>query len=136
MKKLDEIMELMADEMQDFQNGLLQMKKMTDELNTRSIPITTEVMEKHLKFFFQQQQEKERLALENLEAIDKKLKNVYLLPKNMIVLFGTIFLVLVLITGYLSFEVIQSKDEKTGIVKEESAALSSNSLMGFNYRVT
>ena len=65
-------MELMADEMQDFQNGLLQMKKMTDELNTRSIPITTEVMEKQLKFFFQQQQDKEAIAAERLTAIDIK----------------------------------------------------------------
>ncbi|WP_324719894.1 DUF6730 family protein [Salinimicrobium sp. HB62] len=112
MKKLDEIMELMADEMQDFQNGLLQMKKMTDELNTRSIPISTEVMEKQLKFFFQKQQEKEALAAERLQSIDNKLKNAYILPKSLGMIFGSLVILLLTLIGYLSFEVIELKDEE------------------------
>ena len=112
MKKLDEIMELMADEMQDFQNGLLQMKKMTEELNTRSIPITTEVMEKQLKFFFQKQQEKEAIAAERLIAIDVKLKNVYILPKSLGMIFGSLLILLVSLIGYLSFKIIALKDEE------------------------
>ncbi|MHA6279541.1 DUF6730 family protein [Salinimicrobium sp. CAU 1759] len=112
MKKLDEIMELMADEMQDFQNGLLQMKKMTDDLNTRSIPITTEVLEKQLKFFFQQQQEKEAIAAERLTAINIKLKNAYILPKNLGMILGSLLILLVSLIGYLSFELITFKDEK------------------------
>ena len=112
MKKLDEIMELMSDEMQDFQKGLLQMKKMTDELSTRSIPITTEVMEKQLKFFFQQQQEKEAIAAEKLTAIDIKLKNAYILPKNLGMIFGSLLILLISLIGYLSFEVIELKDEE------------------------
>ena len=110
MKKLDEIMELMADEMQDFQNGLLQMKKMTDELSTRSIPITTEVLEKQLKFFFQKQQEKEAIAAERLTAIDIKLKNAYLLPKNLGMIFGSLLILLISLIGYLSVEVIALKE--------------------------
>ena len=112
MKKLDEIMELMADEMQDFQNGLLQMKKMTDELNTRSIPITTEVLEKQLKFFFQQQQEKEAIASERLNIIDIKLKKAYILPKNLGMIFGSLLILLITLIGYLSFKIIELKDEK------------------------
>ncbi|MCY2687521.1 DUF6730 family protein [Salinimicrobium sp. TH3] len=112
MKKLDEIMELMADEMQDFQHGLLQMKKMTDELNTRSIPITTELMEKQLRSFFQKQQEKEALAAEKLTAIDLKIKNAYILPKNLGMIFGSILILLLTLIGYLSFEVIELKDEE------------------------
>lgn len=112
MKKLDEIMELMADEMQDFQNGLLQMKKMTDELSARSIPITTEVMEKQLKFFFQQQQEKEAIAAERLIAIDDKLNKAYILPKNIGIIFGIFLILLISLIGYLSFEVVKLKDEK------------------------
>lgn len=112
MKKLDEIMELMADEMQDFQNGLLQMKKMTEELNTRSIPITTEVMEKQLKPFFQKQQEKEALAAERLQSIDNKLKNAYILPKNLGMMFGSLLILLISLIGYLSFEIIALKDKE------------------------
>lgn len=105
-------MELMADEMQDFQHGLLQMKKMTDELNTRSIPITTEVLEKQLKFFFQQQQEKEALAAEKLTAIDVKIKNAYILPKDLGIIFGSLLILLLTLIGYLSFKIIELKDEK------------------------
>jgi hypothetical protein len=112
MKKLDEIMELMADEMQDFQNGLLQMKKMTNELNTRSIPITTEVMEKQLKFFFQKQQEKEAMDAERLTAIDVKLKNAYILPKNLGMIFGSLLILIFTLIGYLIFEIIELKDKE------------------------
>ena len=115
-------MELMADEMQDFQKGLLQMKKMTDELSTRSIPITTEVLEKQLKFFFQKQQEKEAIAAERLTAIDIKLKNTYLLPKNLGMIFGSLLILLISLIGYLSFEIIALKDEET----EEELARSYN----------
>ena len=116
-------MELMADEMQDFQKGLVQMKKMTEELNTRSIPLSTEVLEKRLNFFLQKQQERESLALENLRSIDQKLKNTTIVPRNIIALFGSILLVLVLIIGYLSFELMQSKDVKIEMLQEESTAL-------------
>jgi|25_taG_2_1085351.scaffolds.fasta_scaffold00464_4 hypothetical protein len=112
MKKIDEIMELMTDEIQDFQNGLLQMKKMTEELNTRSIPITTEVMEKQLRSFFQKQQEKEALAAEKLTAIDVKIKNAYILPKSLGMIFGSLVILLLTLVGYLSFEVIALKDEE------------------------
>lgn len=105
-------MELMADEMQDFQNGLLQMKKMTEELNTRSIPISTEAMEKQLKFFFQQQQEKEAIASERLNIIDIKLKKAYILPKNLGMIFGSLLILLITLIGYLSFEIIVLKDEE------------------------
>ena len=120
MKKLDEIMELMADEMQDFQTGLLQMKKMTDELSTRSIPITTEVLEKQLKFFFQKQQEKEALAAERLQSIDNKLKNAYILPKNLGMIFGSLLILLITLIGYLSFEKIALKDKE---IEEKLARL-------------
>ena len=112
MKKLDEIMELMADEMQDFQNALLQMKKMTDELSTRSIPITTEVMEKQLMSFFQKQQEKELLAAERLTAIDIKLRKAYILPKSLGVVLGSLIILLITLIGFLSFKLIELKDEK------------------------
>ena len=112
MKKLDEIMELMADEMQDFENGLLQLKKINDELQSRSIPISTEVMEKHLNSFFQKQQEREALAAEKLNAIEEKLKNAYILPKNLGVIVGGILILLISIIGYLAFELKEIKNEK------------------------
>ncbi|WP_423819969.1 DUF6730 family protein [Salinimicrobium sp. TIG7-5_MAKvit] len=118
MKKIDEIMELMTDEIQDFQVALLQLRKMTNELQSHSIPISTEVMEKQLKFFFQQQQEKEVLAAERLTAIDVKIKNAYILPKNLGMMFGSFLILLISLIGYLSFEIVKLKDEE---IKEKLA---------------
>jgi hypothetical protein len=124
MKKLDEIMELMADEMQDFQNGLLQMKKMNEELNIRSIPISTEVMENQLRSFFQKQQGKEALAAERLQSIDNKLKNAYILPKSLGMIFGSLLILLISLIGYLSFKLIESKDERIEMHQYSSCEIS------------
>ena len=105
-------MELMADEMQDFQNGLLQMKKMTDELNSRSIPISTEVMEKQLKFFFQQQKDKEGIAAKRFSSIEKMLKKAYILPKKLGMIFGSFLILLITLVGYLTFLLIEAKNQK------------------------
>ena len=112
MKKLDEIMELMADEIKDFQLSLLQLQKMSNELQNHSIPISTEVIEKHLNSFFQKQEEREALATEKLNAIDKKLKNAYILPKNIGMIFGSFLILLITLMGYLTFELIATKNEK------------------------
>ena len=121
MKKLDEIMELMVDEMKDFKESLLHLQKMSNELRNRTIPISTEVLEKHLISFFQKQQEREALATEKLNAIDKKLKNAYILPKNLEVLFGIILILLIGVIGYLTFELIATKNQKFEVeqMKEE-----------------
>ena len=112
MKKLDEIMELMADEMQDFKEGLLQLKKNTDELQSRSIPISTEVLEKHLNFFFEKQQEKEALVAERFNGIEEKLKKAYILPKSLGIIVGAILILLISLVGYLTFELKEASNEK------------------------
>ena len=112
MKILDEIMELMVDEMKDFKVGLSQLQKMTDELQSRSIPISTEVLERNLNLFFQKQQEKEDIAAEKLTAIDEKLRNAYILPRNLGIIFGCFLILLISLMGYLSFEVVESQNAK------------------------
>ena len=111
MKKLDEIMELMADEMKDFEESLLQLKKMTDELQSRSIPISTEVMEKQLSSFFQKHQEKDAWIAEKFNAIDEKLKKAYILPKSLGIVLGSFFILLITLIGYLTYKLMETKDE-------------------------
>ena len=45
-------MELMTDEMDEFKKGLIQLQKLSNDLQNQSIPITTEVLEEQLSFFF------------------------------------------------------------------------------------
>lgn len=105
-------MELMADEMQDFKKSLLHLQKLSNELQNHSIPISTEVMEKHLDSFFQKQGEREALAAERLNAIDEKLRNAYILPKKLGVIVGGILILLIGLIGYLIFELKETENEK------------------------
>ena len=124
MKKLDEIMELMTDEMVEFKKSLIQLQKLSNELHNRSIPISTEVLEKQLNFFFQKQEKRDSLIAEALKTIDQKLRKAYLLPKSLGILFGSFLILLVTLIGYLTFLVVKSEkgeDSNYPITKGESA---------------
>ena len=114
MKKLDEIMELMADEMQDFREGLLQLQKLTGDLQNCSIPVSTEVMEKHLFSFFQKQKEKDLQAADKLKAINKKLEEAYILPKKLGMILGSFLILLITLIGFLSLELVKFQNPKQG----------------------
>ncbi len=58
MKKLDEIMELMTDEMADFKTSVLKLQLISKQLFDLSIPITTEAMEKSLNTFLKKTRRK------------------------------------------------------------------------------
>ena len=60
MKKLDEIMELMADEMADFKTSVLKLQLISKQLFDLSIPISTEAIEKNLNTFLEKQEEENR----------------------------------------------------------------------------
>ncbi|MEG9327846.1 DUF6730 family protein [Salinimicrobium catena] len=123
MKKLDEIMELMTDEIDEFKKGLLKLQKLSNELHNRSIPISTEVLEKQLNFFFQKQEKRDAFTTEALKAIDQKLKKAYVLPKSLGILFGSFLILLVTLIAYLTFLVIEpGKGENSNYQnsKEES----------------
>lgn len=111
MKKLDEIMELMTEEMDEFKKSLIQLQKLSNDLHNRSIPITTEVLEKQLNFFFQKQERRDVLTAEALKVIDQKLKKAYLLPKSLGILVGSFLILIVTLIGYLTFLFAESQKE-------------------------
>ncbi len=88
MKKLDEIMELMADEMADFKTAVLELQKRSEQLAEMSIPISTETLEKNLNVFLQQQEAKNEKSDEILQGIDRKLQHARLIPNYLLILFG------------------------------------------------
>ena len=128
MKRLDEIMELMTDEMDEFKKGLLHLQKLSNDLQNRSIPITTEVLEKQLNFFFQKQERRDVLTAEALKAIDQKLKKAYILPKSLGVILGSSLILLITLIGYLSFEIIalKNKEIEEGLTRSYNTYLQAN----------
>ena len=103
MKKLDEIMELMTDEMADFKESVLQLKEHSKELQNMSIPISTETLDRHLKNFLKDQEEENQLKIDILKEINGKLQGAVLIPKYILVLFGSIIIILLFLLMYFIF---------------------------------
>jgi len=112
MKKLDEIMELMTDEMDDFKESVLQLKVHAKELQNMSIPITTEALEKNLNAFLEKQEEESQLKDDMLKSIDQKLKQAKLIPKCLLVLFGILGILMLGLLGYFGYTATTAKKER------------------------
>lgn len=112
MKKLDEIMELMTDEMKDFKAAVLQLELLSNKLLDISVPITTKVLEKNLDVFLEKQREENKLQVELLVGIEKKPINARLIPMYLLVLFGSLGIVSLGIIGYLIISFKAAEKEK------------------------
>ena len=112
MKKLDEIMELMTDEMADFKTAILKLQLTSKQLFNLSIPISAEALEKNLNIFLEKQEEENRLKDEVLKEIDKKLKHARIIPNYLLILFGTLGIMVLGLLGYLGYTAKAAEKEK------------------------
>ncbi|WP_081212298.1 DUF6730 family protein [Salegentibacter sediminis] len=120
MKKLDEIMELMADEMADFKSSLERLENLSNKLQKTSVPLSTEVLENHLNSFLKIQQQKENIRTGNLELIHLKLERAYILPKSLARLLLSVLLVLLISLSYLTYKVIESQNMNQKLYRQLS----------------
>ena len=117
MKKLDEIMELMADEMADFKTSLEKLEALSTKLNEMSIPISTEAIEKNHKSLLQKQAEANELKNELLRDIIIQLERASLIPHYVLVLFGGILIMLLSGLGYFIYSSKITEEEKFQIYR-------------------
>ena len=103
MKKLDEIMELMADEMKDFKTAVLELQKLSGQLAKMSIPISTEAVEKNLNKFLQKQELEKEKTDEILKEIDRKLKHARIIPNYLLILFAILGILALSLVGYFGY---------------------------------
>ena len=103
MKKLDEIMELMADEIDDFKTAVLELQKLSEQLVKLSIPISTEALEKNLNTFLQKQEAEKEKTDEILKEIDEKLKHARIIPNYLLILFGISGIIALGFVGYFGY---------------------------------
>lgn len=112
MKKLDEIMELMADEMADFKTSLAKLEALSKELNEMSIPISTAAIDEKLKSFLQKQEETNELKNELLRDINDKLERASLIPNYVFIWYASILVLLIFGLGYFIYSDKITKEEK------------------------
>lgn len=103
MKKLDEIMELMADEIADFKTAILKLQLLSRQIFDLSIPISTEALEKNLNIFLQKQEAESQERDEILKKIDKKLNQARIIPNYLLILFAITGLIALGLIGYFSY---------------------------------
>lgn len=120
MKKLDEIMELMTDEMADFKASLLRLEELSKQLGELSMPISTEAIDKNLQRFLETQREAATIKDELLKDINSKLKGASLIPKYMLVLFGGCFLLLLLLLGHFIYSNKTIEEQKLELYRSIS----------------
>ena len=112
MKKLDEIMELMTDEMADFKTAILKLQLLSKQLGDLSIPISTETIEKNLNTFLEKQESENQLKDDMLKSIDKKLKRARLMPNYILYIFGILGILALGLLGYFGYSAKAGKEEK------------------------
>ena len=117
MKKLDEIMELMADEMADFKKSLEKLEALSKELNEMSIPISTAAIDENLQHFLVNQEQANEQKIKFLREINIQLKKASLIPNYILVLFGSVLVLLVSGLGYSIYSAITAKDDMFEVYK-------------------
>jgi len=117
MKKLDEIMELMIDEMADFKAAILELDELSKQLTTLNIPISTEALEKNLNIFLEKQKEENCIKDEILKDIEKKLKHACIIPNYLLILIGALGIMALSLLGYFGYTVQKAEKEKFEIYR-------------------
>lgn len=104
-KKLDEVMELLTDELDEFNTSLNKLQKLTENVdNIKVVPDTTRIeflLEEHLSA----EQAKSSRIQETLEEMNKQLSKARVIPKMQLWLHYGIWIVSLVIIGYLVFQV-------------------------------
>jgi len=112
MKKLDEIMELMTDEMADFKADILKLEVLSKQLSTLSIPISTEALDNNLNAFLEKQEEENRLKDEVLKEIERKLEHARIIPNYLLILVCSLGIISLSLLGYFGYSLQERQIEK------------------------
>tara|TARA_R110002020_G_scaffold1998_1_gene9097 strand:- start:6294 stop:6767 length:474 start_codon:yes stop_codon:yes gene_type:complete len=104
-KKLDEVMELLTDELDGFNTSLDKLQKLTKNVdNIKVVPDTTPI-EYLLKEHLSTEQAKSSRIQEAIQGMNKQLSNARVVPKLQLWFHYSIWLISLIIMGYLVFRV-------------------------------
>ena len=117
MKKLDEIMELMTDEMADFKVAILKLELLSKQISTLSIPISTEALDNNLNTFLGKQEDENRLKDNVLKEIERKLERARIIPNYLLILFGALGIMALSLLVYFGYRAKALEKEKFEIYR-------------------
>lgn len=126
MKRIDEIMELLTEEINSFHKSIEKLENLSKNLNEVKVKADTSNLEYHLKEHLRKQERVESQNQRALKELNQKLKGVKLIPKWLLVLFLSVLIMLTIVMGYLSFQVVQLNKDKVAIHGKEKVELQMN----------
>ena len=106
-KKLDEVMELLTDELDGFNKSLEKLEKLNQNTDNIKIRPDTSEIEYMLKEHLKTEKAKSSQLHESFNDLEKQISKVSLIPKAQLLLQYSIWLLSLVIIGYLVFQVSQ-----------------------------
>lgn len=123
---MDEIMELLTEEINDFHKSIEKLEGLSKNLNEVRVKADTSNMEYHLKEYVRRQERIQSQNQQTLKELNQKLKRTKLFPKWLLILFLSVLMMLTIVIGYLSFQVVQLNKDKVAILEKEKVELQMN----------
>jgi hypothetical protein len=109
-KKLDEVMELLTDELDGFNNSINRLERLAQNVeNIKIRPDTTEIERMLVKYLELQKQNNLKLQ-ECVQQIEKRIEKSRLIPKVQLWLQYSMWFVSLVIIGYLAFRVSRTSE--------------------------
>ncbi len=112
MAKIEEITALLIDEIEDFKNSLGELKKESDKLHKKEFIIDTSQLKTTFKEYDQKLSADYDHRLEEVSEILKKLTKKIILPKWMIFLVSSFFIITILSLTYNFYQLKKTEEIK------------------------
>ena len=106
-KKLDEVMELLNDELDGFNKSIIRLEKLTQNVDNINIKADTSNIEYRLQEHLKAERETNHKTQAAIRNIEKELSKARVIPKIQLWIHNGIYLVSLIIIGYLLFTITQ-----------------------------
>tara|TARA_R110002126_G_scaffold282068_1_gene430270 strand:- start:371 stop:712 length:342 start_codon:yes stop_codon:yes gene_type:complete len=103
-KKLDEVMELLNDELDGFNQSISKLEKLTENVDNINIKADTSAIEYYLKDHLRTEKEKSQKLHEAFQRMEKQLSKSRVIPKVQLWIHYGIYSIALIIIGYLIFK--------------------------------
>jgi hypothetical protein len=109
-KKLDEVMELLTDELDGFNTSINRLERLAQNVENIKIKPDTSEIERILLEHLNMQRDKDKEVQESINNIGNHISKAQLIPKVQLWLHYSIWIISLVIIGYLAFRVSRTPD--------------------------
>lgn len=102
-KKLDEVMELLHDELDEFNHAINKLEQLTQNVENIKIKADTSAIEYRLQEHLKTEKETNHKTQEAIRNIEKQLSKARVIPKIQLWIHYGIYIISLIIVGYLLF---------------------------------